>query len=245
MVPPSRNYKMKEKAQILRARGLSYREILKVIPVAKSTISLWCRAVDLTIKQRKRLVDKSRTRGLVGIKAIQTMFWKRRCEAFLEGVNLGKRLASKDPELVAGLMLYWAEGTKNSTAAVTNSDPRIISYMAKWFTRYFNVKPEQFSISLHLHPGQNENKIKNYWSKLTGIPLINFRKSFIKLRGSGYRKNRLQNGVAKIAVRMKGSTYLLFKVLGAINGYLNKSLQEPIAPEKWMSLLPYAKKFRL
>jgi hypothetical protein len=236
------NLRLKEKALKLRTAGLSYKEILKKVPVAKSTISLWCRAVDLTIKQRKRLTDKSRMRGLVGIKAIQTMFWKKRCESFLEGVNLSKRLANKDPELVAGLMLYWAEGTKSNIAAVTNSDSRIISYMVKWFGRYFKVKPQQFSVGLHLHPGQDENEIKNYWSKLTGIPLINFRKSFIKVRGSGYRKNRLQNGVAKIAVRMEGSTYLLFKVLGAINGYLNKSLQEPIVPENWMSVMTYAKK---
>jgi len=234
--------KLKDKALGLRSKGFSYREILKKIPVTKSTISLWCRSVDLTIKQRKRLVNKSRTRGLVGIKAIQTMFWKRRCGAFVEGVDMSKRLSDKDPEFIAGLMLYWAEGTKSNTTAVTNSDPRIINYMVKWFGCYFNVKPQQFSVGLHLHPGQDENRIKNYWSKLTGIPLINFRKSFIKLRGSGYRKNRLQNGVAKIAVRMEGSTYLLFKVLGAINGYLNKSLQEPIAPENWMSVLPYAKK---
>ena len=103
---------LKEKALRLRSKGLSYNDILKKIPVTKSTISLWCRYVILTPEQEGKLKEKSKKSGLDGIKAIQTMFWQRRCQAFLEGVALSQKLGAKDPELFAGLMLYWAEGTK-------------------------------------------------------------------------------------------------------------------------------------
>jgi len=45
-------FKEKEKAIKLRKRGFSYSEILREIPVAKSTLSLWLRSVGLAKKQR-------------------------------------------------------------------------------------------------------------------------------------------------------------------------------------------------
>lgn len=46
------------KAISLRRRGFSYNEILKHLPVAKSTISSWCGEILLTEEQRKRLDEK-------------------------------------------------------------------------------------------------------------------------------------------------------------------------------------------
>lgn len=240
----SRHWRLKEKAIKLRTRGLSYNEILKKIPVAKSTISLWCRYVKLTPTQRKKLDDKRKNgNGIAGIKAIQTMFWKRRCEAFMSGVPMSSRLKKKDHRFIAGIMLYWAEGSKShGKVTIANSDPRIIKFMASWLYEFFEITPVELTIYLHLHSGQNEDKMKLYWSKLTNIPLENFRKSFTKPEVSGYRKKILYNGTIQLSVRKKGSTYLLFKILGAINGFLNSALDEPIKPENWMSILPYADK---
>lgn len=237
--------KLKNKAFRLRSKGLSYNDILKKVPVTKSTISIWCRSVTLTPGQKRELKERSRRSGLEGVEAIQTMFWKRRCEAFLEGAVLSRNLRDNGPEFFAGLMLYWAEGTKKSSTAITNSDPRIIKFMVKWLRKFFDVKPEELCIGLHIHPGQNEETIKNYWSNLTGIPFSNFRKVMIKDRGSGYRKNMLENGIAKIIVRKNGSTYVLFRILGAINGFLKMVIEEPIEPKNWLSKLPHARPINL
>jgi hypothetical protein len=48
----------KEKAIDLRKKGLSYNEILKKVPVAKSTLSLWFRDIGLAVRQRQRLTAK-------------------------------------------------------------------------------------------------------------------------------------------------------------------------------------------
>lgn len=242
---PNQYQKWKETATRLRTKGLSYSEILKNIPVSKSTISLWCRRVELSDTQKERLIHKSRDNGLVGVKAIQTMFWQKRCNAFKEGVELSYKLAAKDSKFVAGLMLYWAEGTKKNSTAVINSDPRIVRFMALWLKDFFDIKPEQLSAALHLHPGQSEKKIKEYWSGITKIPVSNFRKSFVKSRGSGYRKNILQNGVVKIIVKTKGSTYLLFKILGAINGFIGLTMSERIKPEDWLYKSRHAGQIKL
>jgi len=176
---------------------------------------------------------------MLGIKAIQKFFWKKRCEAFQRGL-LRYRHHRTDPEFIAGLMLYWAEGTKHQGASVSNSDPRLIRFMMKWFRRYYEISPIEFSIHLHLHTGQNENKMKRYWSDMTKVPLDNFHKSFVKPEGSGYRKNHLYNGTVKLRVKRKGSTYTLFEILGSLAAFLHASIGNTIKPEAWMKKLPYA-----
>ena len=113
--------------------------------------------------------------------------------------------------------------------------------MVQWFCRYYHVSHEGFSLHLHLHSGQKERNMKKFWAQLTGIPQSNFQKSFVKPEGSGYRKNKLYNGTIKIRVKGKGSTYLLFQVLGAIAGFLNEVLSESITREQWMSRSLYTR----
>jgi len=50
--------KLKLKAIKLRKKGLSYGEIKRKVPVAKSTLSLWLKTVPLTPKQREYLYTK-------------------------------------------------------------------------------------------------------------------------------------------------------------------------------------------
>lgn len=232
------NWRIKEKAIKLRKFGLSYKKILQKIPVCKSTVSLWVRDVILTEKQHQRLW-KNRDWQLRGIRSIHKNFWIKRCNAFGEGIIMTKKLYG-DPDFVAGLMLYWAEGTKKKHALITNSDKDMIKFMVKWFKKYYNITALSLTASLHLHSGQNEKKIIEYWTKITGIPKHNFQKSFIKPEGKGFKKNLLYNGTMKIRVKGERSTYLLFKILGSIAGYLHHSLGVNIDPENWMSKSPYA-----
>ncbi|OGE81011.1 MAG: hypothetical protein A3H72_01585 [Candidatus Doudnabacteria bacterium RIFCSPLOWO2_02_FULL_48_8] len=82
--------------------------------------------------------------------------------------------------------------------------------------------------------------MKQYWSKLTGVPIANFQKSFIKPEGSGYRKNIHYMGTVKVRVRGEGSTYLLFRILGSIAGLVQSMLNIKAQPEHWMEKLPHA-----
>lgn len=231
-------WKIKENAVRLRKMGLSYKEILQQIPVCKSTISLWVRNVVLTKNQQKRLWSK-RGNQLRGIHTIHKNFWIKRCDAFNEGLKMFNG-HKRDPEFIGGLMLYWAEGTKKKHTIITNSDKNMIKFMVKWFHKYYNIAARSLTASLNLHSGQNEQKMIEYWSKTTGIPKCNFQKSYVKPEGSGFRKNILYNGTVKIRVKGCGTTYLLFKILGGLAGYLNHSIGEKIIPENWMSKSQYA-----
>ncbi len=118
---------------------------------------------------------------------------------------------------MAGLMLYWAEGSKKEYVDFTNSDISIIRFMMKWFREICLVPNGKFRVQLHLHSGQDEDGIKKFWSEVTGIPKYNFVKSYIKKEGSGHRKNKLYKGTIKIRIC---SSDLLNKILGWIEKFV-------------------------
>ena len=206
----------------LRHQGLSYKEIKEKAPfiISKSTLSDWCKDIELTIGQQDRLDrlfrDGSYRGRLLGSKATQT----RRAEEvkrIKERASLEVSHLTKNEFWLAGLMLYWAEGAKSQYVDITNSDPMLIKFMAGWLRIFFRVPEEKFRATLHLHSGQDEEQIKTYWSKLTNIPIYQFGKSYIKKEGSGYRKNILYKGTIKIRVC---NSNLLYQILGWIEGVI-------------------------
>lgn len=219
LVEHMKHWEKKELVKNLRNQGLSYKEIREKIPftIAKSTISQWCKDIELTDEQKERLGAKYDIFHR-GAKANQI---KR-----AEEIKLIRKLAkseisplNKNEFKLAGLMLYWAEGAKSRYIDITNSDPSLIKFMTDWLRIICRVPEEKFRASLHLHSGQNEKQIKAYWSKITGISISQFGKSYIKKEGSGYRKNILYNGTIKIRVC---DSNLLHRVLGWIDGITQK-----------------------
>ena len=160
---PLKRWEQKELVQSLRRQGLSYREILSRVPfsLSKSTMSDWCKDIELTPEQLDRLdqlyqVGSYRGR-LLGPKTTQ----RRRNEA-IEAIRTTAR--SEISELtekefwLAGLMLYWAEGTKRREVSISNSDPRMIAFIMRWFRKVCNVPEHRFRAQLHLHSGQTRKR---------------------------------------------------------------------------------------
>jgi hypothetical protein len=99
-----------------------------------------------------------------------------------------------------GAALYWAEGSKTKHFAITNSDPTLIQFIIHWINDILEISPKSLRAELNIYPQQNENSIKSFWSRKTGIPLQNFKKSFIKPISSGYKKNILYHGTIRVRV---------------------------------------------
>ena len=72
--------------------------------------------------------------------------------------------------------------------------------MVKWFEKIFDVSPNKLRVWLNIYPQQNELEIKGFWSQLTGIPIENFGKSFVKPLNKNYKKNNLYYGTIKVVV---------------------------------------------
>lgn len=206
-----KRWERKEIGQTLRKMGLSYREISAVIPVHKGTLSTWCRDLGIPNAERARLGAARERRREVG--AILRQRAVDRAADIRSQAKVEAALLLEDPFWTAGVTAYWAEGTKrHKSLRFSNSDPGMIRLFVGWVERYLDVRREELTVHLHLHGGQDDSERRAFWSKATGIPLANFRKTYFKSEGTGHRKNVLYNGTATIRVRRSGA--LLQRVLG-------------------------------
>jgi len=213
-----KRWEKRELAQQLRGLGLLYREIREIIPVPKGTLSDWCRDVELTPEQQTRLQAAShraataravgarnRKRNLVRIAAI-------RQTARLEAENL-----RGDPFWTAGVVAYWAEGSKDQELTFSNSDPLFVMLFIHWAFKYLGVTGDRLTIAMHLHDGQDEGERRAFWSGLTGVPQERFGKTFMKPHGSGHRKKVLYNGTIRVRIDRSGD--LFHRVMGWIEWF--------------------------
>ncbi len=210
---PRRRYEY-ERARLLRKKGRSYGDIQKELGLSKSTVSGWCADVALTNKQRHALLHSPK-RLAAQKKGARANKDKRENEVSIIKKTAKMEISNLTPAAfhVAGAMLYWAEGTKKTNTAVSNSDPRIIRFMVSWFERILQVLPKQLTAHLHIHYGNDEYRIKKFWSRLTGIPLNNFGKSFLKPPGTGHRTNILPNGIIKVRIKGIGTENMRHRIL--------------------------------
>jgi transcriptional regulator with XRE-family HTH domain len=226
---------LRERAQELRKKGLSYKEIKEKISVSKSTLSLWLRDVPLAPEQKKRLYTKQieiLSRGPMSQRIRRT----REIDAIIKKAlhEIGLPL-SRDTFKLFGTALYWAEGNKTRNFGITNSDPYLIMFMVQWLKEIFHVDPKTLRPHLNIYSQQDEITLKKFWSEITGIPLVNFGKSFIKPANKGFKKNNLYYGTIKIYVP-KG-TDLMHVVYGWRKAVL-QNLENKVdsIERRWVSL---------
>lgn len=215
-----KSWERKELVQSLRREGLSYREILARVPfsLSRSTISAWCKDIELSPLQLDRLdrlfLDGSYRGRLVGSKATQA----RRAT---EVKAIKAKARAEVPQLahhrlwLAGLMLYWAEGAKTKHVSVCNSDAALMEVTMRWFREVLRIPESKLRVQLHLHSGQDEHAMKVWWSRVLKIPLTQFGKSYVKPEGTGHRKKILYWGTVRVRV---SDTDLLYRILGWIDG---------------------------
>ncbi|MBU2539736.1 hypothetical protein KJ786_01040 [Patescibacteria group bacterium] len=231
-----KNYNLlKIKAIKLRKQGRSYNEIKKSVKVAKSTLSLWLKNIPLSPKHRKRLYTKQISILSKGPQSQK----ERRIREIAEIIKNAKKEVSNSISLESyrlfGAALYWAEGNKKNGLEITNSDPYLISFIVKWFKKILGVAPKDLKAWLNIYPQQNDLKIKSFWSQLTGIPLENFGKSFVKPLSKNYKKNNLYYGTIKITVPR--GTDMRHRIFGWIKVVLQDiSAKTELTQQEWKSL---------
>lgn len=76
--------------------------------------------------------------------------------------------------------LYWGEGSKKKRELfIINSDPEMIKFLLDAFRRLFKIENDRFilGVGINIIHKEREEEIKDYWSKITGIPKSRFRKT--------------------------------------------------------------------
>ena len=190
----------------LRRLGLSYGEIMDLIPVKKSTLATWCRDVKLTEEQVEAL--KLRRPPIPGIPRNTQRKRHReiemiRAQAGLEAIHL-----QDDPFWAMGVALYWGEGSKTSRRLeMAHSEPEALRLFMGW-ARRFHDPGAKFAASVNLHIDNDEHAAMRFWATELGIALEHFTKTFIKPDGTGHRKNHLATGVCRVTMRRSTDAFL-------------------------------------
>lgn len=170
----------KQKAIVMRQKGMSYSQIKVELGVSKSTLSKWLYDMPLSEKRIRELRADSpirieRYRNTMRIKRENTLR-----ESYKKVSKDIKRL-SKREIFIAGLFLYWGEGSKTRTAvsALSNTDPSVLIFYIKWLEN-FGVNKKDLKVKLQLYNDMNIKKEIKYWSKKLNLPINSFVKSYIK-----------------------------------------------------------------
>lgn len=173
----------KDEAIKLRRKGYSLKEIAEKLYIAKSTASLWLNSIILSQKAQERLKKKEILGQYKSIQIRRNKNEQKKNElkqivikalsSIVFDSNLNKLLCS---------VLFWAEGGKytDSNVDFINSDPIMVSTFMKLLRQSFMIDENKLRILVHVHEYHDEKDIKNFWSKITNVPLTQFNKSYLK-----------------------------------------------------------------
>ena len=213
----------KQKAIIFRKNGYSYSEILRNIPVAKSTLSLWLREIGLSKYQKQKLTEKrllAAKRGGEIRKKQRIALTKAIYDKAFSDID---KISKRDLWLM-GIMLYWAEGSKEKEGYVgsgvkfTNTDPKMLKLFLKWLFEIEKVSKDELSFEIYIHENSKNNlkTVRQYWSKILCVPENDFRVYFKKNRIKTNRKNIDTNYFGLVRINVRASSTLNRKISGWI-----------------------------
>jgi hypothetical protein len=226
-----KDFDLKQRATDLRKSGKTYTEILAVIPVAKSTLSLWLRDIDLSKHVEQLFTEKRKNASILGGQARKEQRIEKKRKIISKAEGEIKNLSKRDLWLI-GIALYWAEGSKEKEHSVgrptvfTNSDPYMIKIFLKWINQICHISSDRIHFELYIHDNHRNEvfRFKKYWSKVTGYPVECFNHVYFKkanLATKRRNKGDLYNGLVRVKVLR--SSDLIRQIQGWTNGII-KSL---------------------
>lgn len=216
---------LKEKAVILRKQGLSYTEVLKEVPVAKSTLSLWLRSVGLSKRQKQRLTEKKLAAAKRGGLKVQ----KTRIEKTKQIKNRARSEVKHfihDPLWLTGTLLYWAEGTKekewrpSGRVTFSNMDLEMHRLFRQWLKRYTDIGENDLRYELYIHETKDIGKAKGFWTKNLNLSNQELRVYFKRHNPKSVRKNNNIDYNGLLTIRVLKSSNLNRKIAGWIEGVI-------------------------
>lgn len=175
------------RAAKLRKSGKSYLQIQRELSVPRSTLCTW-----LGHKYPEVFTEKLRLQHLHRIREIAAASIRKikqsRDEIYvLRGKAMARQIDTKDLLYLKSLlaMLYWAEGTKHrrvSGLRFANTDPQMILLYMALLRKAYPIEEKKLRMRIHVHYYHDIEKTRLYWSNLTGIPLEQFGKIWLKPR---------------------------------------------------------------
>lgn len=178
---PNAKDDLRAKARELRLQGLTYDRIQLELGCSKSSISLWVRDLPQPPKRTREQASAIARRGWEAtLQRRESERQKVKDTARREIGTLSER------ELfIAGVGLYWAEGTKDKPharrerVAFVNSDPGMIEVFLAWL-RLLEVDRDRLHFHVMIHESADVGAAERYWADLVGVETSRFGKTTLK-----------------------------------------------------------------
>lgn len=150
----------------------------------KGSLSLWLRDVPLTEEQQRSLALRGRAATTARAEAIRANAARRR--SFIRAQARDQIRELSESELfVAGVVAYWAEGSKNKPwrfgqgVVLVNSDPGLIRMFLRWLA-VVGIEAERLQFRLQIHESADVSASLEYWADVVGAPTEVFRSTTLK-----------------------------------------------------------------
>ena len=214
----------KNSAMELRARGMSYSEIQRIIPVPKSTLSMWLRKIEFSEIHKFRLKKKRLQAGLAATE-------KRKKERRQEIFEI-RRSAAQDIKQItkrelwlSGLLLYWSCSPMRKTneyregVRFSNSNPDLVKFFLKWLIEIGSIERNDIVFDIFISEADRQRKsfIISNWMRITDFPLEFFPRIYYLKNKSGRKKYPRFSGFGLLQIRVKRSSLLQRQIDGWIN----------------------------
>ncbi len=213
----------KIRAHRLRRSGKSIKDIATTLEISKGTASVWCREIQLSPLQLKRLHEKQIAAGHKGRMRGALVNKERKQANVIIQENVAREMIgtlSDRDKLMLGIGLYWGEGTKSmssSGVSLVNSDAEMVKFALDWF-EILGITKDNFNpyIFISEQHQSREKELISFWSKYLDISHKQFNKViFLKgRRKKVYENHNSYYGI--LALRIRKSSTLKYKILGLI-----------------------------
>lgn len=194
----------KERAIELRKKGMSYRDILQEIKVAKSSLSLWLKDLPLTKSEKYAL--KKRKNGNISHGRIKAagILSRRRLDREAVWLKEARQMFAENYTsglFHTGISLYWAEGAKRSTQwSFINSDEEMNNVMLLWLESFPKIRRDSLRFRLYSHKLYAHENCELWWQKKLNISSTQFSRTIYKPSGKGIKKRPQYKGCLRFEV---------------------------------------------
>jgi transcriptional regulator with XRE-family HTH domain len=168
----------------LRAQGLTYDEIAAKTGASKGSISPWVSDVTMPPNvRRQRRVRSQEARQRVADALRQRA--ARRRDAIRQSAAAAISSLTERELLIAGVALYWAEGSKDKPwrrsgrVVLINSDAGVLKLFLAWLD-LVGVSEQARTYRLNIHETADVGANERWWADRLQIPLASFAPATLK-----------------------------------------------------------------
>ncbi|WP_369223204.1 helix-turn-helix domain-containing protein [Streptomyces sp. R39] len=227
---PNAKDDLRERARELRLQGWTYDQIQAELGCSKSSVSLWVR--DLPRPEPKCTPEEQRARMNAGLARLHASRDLERTATKQEAAASIGDLSDREL-FIAGVALYWAEGSKDKPHRRTevlqfiNSDPNVIKLFLGWLD-LLEVTRDRLTLRVSIHETADVRAAEEFWADVAGVEVSAFSKATLKRHNPRtVRKNTGDSHHGCLTIYVRQSADLYRRMEGAWYGIVGGATRRP------------------